>query len=162
MSRLFTKRLSKEIALYEETNFKFPNLILRPTDNLSVWYYIVYDLQDTPFSGGVYYGKVKLPSEYPLKPPDFYIYTPNGRFETGVKICTSFSGFHQDTYSSSWNIMTMLEGLISFMTDTNDTHGIGELRTPNETKVSLASASLNWNKNNGEFMKIFPDIDTLL
>lgn len=162
MTRLFQKRISKEIQMYQKEGFKFPNLILRHTDDLTVWYFIAYDLQDTPYEGGVYYGKIYLPKEYPLKPPDFVFYTPNGRFEVGKKICTSFSGYHQDTFSSSWNIMTMMEGMISFMTDANDISGIGSLKWSDNQKRKLAAASLEWNKTQDEFNKIFNDIDALL
>jgi ubiquitin-conjugating enzyme E2 J1 len=37
--------------------------------------------------GGIYHGRILLPSEYPFKPPSFLMLTPNGRFETGVKVC---------------------------------------------------------------------------
>lgn len=40
--------------------------------------------------GGIYHGRILLPSEYPFKPPSFLMLTPNGRFETGVKVT-----FHQ-------------------------------------------------------------------
>jgi hypothetical protein len=36
--------------------------------------------------GGIYHGRILLPSEYPFKPPSFLMLTPNGRFETGVKV----------------------------------------------------------------------------
>lgn len=162
MSRLFHKRISKEMQMYQIDNFSFPNLILRPTDDLTVWYFIVHDLQDTPYDTGVYYGNVYLPKEYPLKPPDFIFRTPNGRFEVGKKICTTFTGFHQDTYTSTWNIMTMMEGMISFMTDTVDVVGIGSLTSSEDEKKTFAAHSSDWNKRQEIFNTIFPDIDTLI
>jgi len=36
--------------------------------------------------GGIYHGRILLPPEYPFKPPSFIMLTPNGRFETGVKV----------------------------------------------------------------------------
>ncbi len=148
--------------MYERENFKYPNLILRVKDDLTKWYFIVYDLQDTPYEGGVYYGNVFLPTEYPLKPPDFMFHTPNGRFSVSTKICTTFTGYHKETYTSTWNIMTMMEGMISFMTDTEDIHGIGYIKCPDEEKKKLATASLAWNKTQDEFNKVFPDIDELI
>lgn len=162
-NKLCLKRLSKEIMMYKNENFKFPNLILRPQeDNLLKWYFIVYDLKDTPFENGIYFGKVLLPNEYPLKPPDFIFITPNGRFETDKKICTTFSAYHMETYTSTWNILTMMEGMISFMTDENPDKGVGYIDTSPQEKNQLAKDSLKWNLQNNEFRKIFHDINELI
>lgn len=161
-SKLCIKRLNKEILMYQKDNFKFPNLILRyHPDDILTWYFIIYDLSDTPFENGVFFGKVMLNEQYPLKPPDFIFITPNGRFETNKKICTTFSSYHLETYTSTWNIMTMLEGMISFMTDKNPENGVGSIVTSNHEKIQLANASLQWNKQNTLFNKIFPDSDNM-
>lgn len=161
MSRLFQKRINKEISMYQKDDFKFPNLILRPNyDNLHQWYFIVYDLKDSEYESGVYYGKVKLPPEYPLKPPSFQFNTPNGRFKTDTSICTTFSNFHQDTYTSTWNVMSMMQGMISFMTE--ESNGVGSISLTKKERRDIAKDSLDWNKKNKEFNKIFPDIDQLL
>jgi ubiquitin-protein ligase len=163
ISRLCSKRLNKEISMYKKENFSFPNLILRYNDDdILTWYFIVHDLQDTAFQGGVYFGKIMLHHEYPLKPPNFIFLTPNGRFETNKKICTTFSAYHQETYTSTWNILTMMEGMISFMTDINPEKGIGYINTTDIEKNTLANDSLSWNKNNELFKTIFHDIDELL
>lgn len=162
-TKLCMKRLQKEIQMYKNEEFKFPNLILRYDEsNILNWYFIVYDLVDTPFENGVYFGKISLPREYPLKAPDFVFITPNGRFETNKKICTTFSAFHQETYTSTWNIMTMMEGMISFMTDRNPERGIGSLITSDEEKTVFAQKSMEWNMGNSLFNDIFPDIKNLL
>lgn len=163
VSRLCLKRLNKEISMYQKENFSFPNLILRPKENdLLTWFFIVHDLQETPFEGGIYFGKILLDEQYPLKPPNFIFITPNGRFETNKKICTTFSAYHQETYTSTWNIMSMMEGMISFMTDKNPDKGIGSLETTDEEKCRLAKNSLEWNKSNDIFISTFNDIDTLI
>ena len=163
VSRLCLKRLNKEIAMYQKENFSFPNLILRPMENdILTWFFIVHDLQETPFDGGVYFGKILLNQEYPLKPPNFIFLTPNGRFKTNTKICTTFSAYHQETYTSTWNIMSMMEGMISFMTDKNPDKGIGSIETTDEEKCRLAKISLEWNKSNDIFISTFHDIDTLI
>ena len=162
VTKLCQKRVAKEIQLYAQDNFKFPNLILRNcSDNILLWYFIVHGLQDTPFVGGVYFGKIILHPEYPLKPPDFFFLTPNGRFQTNTKICTTFSSFHQDTYTSTWNILTMMEGLISLMTDTT-TDGIGSITTTDNEKHELAKCSMAWNKQLPLFGHVFGDVDSLL
>lgn len=149
--------------MYKNDNFKFPNLILRYNENdLLKWYFIVYDLKDTEFENGIYFGKIILPSEYPLRPPDFIFITPNGRFQTEKKICTTFSAYHQETYTSTWNILTMMEGMISFMTDLKPDIGLGSMESTTEDKKQFANSSLAWNLRNSEFIKIFPDINELI
>lgn len=158
MSTSFNKRLSKEVQLYKKDDFKFPNLILKPSDNLEIWYFIVYDLKDTEYENGVYLGKVILPPKYPFKAPDFQFLTPSGRFEINKKLCTSFTGYHQELYSPSWNIASMCAGLISFMTDSADlieSKGIGGISTNPEYKKEIANESRNYIKNNKLISNIF-------
>lgn len=159
MSSSFNKRLAKEIQLYQKDNFKFPNLILKPTeDNLALWYFVVYDLKDTDYENGVYLGKVMLPPKYPFKAPDFQFLTPSGRFEINKKLCTSFTGYHQELYSPSWNIASMCAGLISFMTDSIDrieSKGIGGISSTPEFKRETAKNSRDYIKNNKHILDIF-------
>lgn len=158
MSSSFNKRLAKEIQLYQKDNFKFPNLILKPTDNLGLWYFVVYDLKDTEYENGIYLGKVMLPHKYPFKAPDFQFLTPSGRFEINKKLCTSFTGFHQELYSPSWNIVSMCAGLISFMNDNynkQESKGIGGIDSTPEYKQQIAKESRNYIKNNPSIFDIF-------
>ena len=158
MSAVFNKRLNKEIQLYKLSNFIFPNLILQPTEDLTLWYFIVYDLKETEYENGIYLGKVKLPDKYPFKAPDFYFLTPSGRFEINKRLCTSFTGYHQELYSPSWNIASMCAGLISFMTDSfdnPDSKGIGGISTTFEFKRNCAYNSKNYIKTNNNILNIF-------
>lgn len=162
MTSIFHKRIQNEIKLYKKDNFIFPNLYLRPnTNNLQEWFFIVYDLKETLFENGIYFGKILLPNTYPLKPADFIFITPNGRFEVGKKICTSFSGFHPESHTSTWNILTMMQGIISFMTDKQDIQGLGFEESTDEQKRELAKRSSDWNKQNSLFKNIFEDFDNL-
>jgi ubiquitin-protein ligase len=159
MSSSFNKRLSKEIQLYQKDNFIFPNLILKPSeDNLGLWYFVVYDLKDTEYDTGIYLGKVILPPKYPFKAPDFQFLTPSGRFEINKKLCTSFTGYHQELYSPSWNIVSMCAGLISFMTDSADlveSKGIGGMSSTTEFKQQTAKDSKNYIRTNPFVYNIF-------
>ena len=38
--------------------------------------------------GGVYHGRILVPADYPMKPPDIIVLTPNGRFSE--IFCRSF------------------------------------------------------------------------
>jgi len=169
MNRLFTKRIQKELAICRRDNFTYPNLYVRPLESdLKKWYFLVYNLVDTDFDGGVYFGVMTLPDEYPIKAPDFKFFTPNGRFETGRKICTDFTAFHQSSYSSSQTIVTMLHGVVSFMTDPqfdsdgrviNDTTGVGGIKTDSATKKQLAAKSIAWNKSDPLYQSVFGDFN---
>lgn len=160
-SKLFLKRVSAEYKRCQESDFKYPNLFLRPLeDDLSEWYFIVCDLKDTQYEGGYYFGVILLPKAYPIKPPDFKFFTPNGRFEVGKKICTDFTGFHPESYSSGQGIVAMTQGMISFMLE--DSNGIGSIKTEKMECQELAKSSLSWNKSDELFNKVFPDFDKLL
>ncbi|THD18111.1 Ubiquitin-conjugating enzyme E2 J1 [Fasciola hepatica] len=106
-------------------------------DNLFEWHFTIRGPEDTDFSGGVYHGRILLPSEYPMKPPNIVLLTPNGRFETHRKICLSISGYHPESWRPSWSIRTALLAIIGFM----PTHGagaIGSLDLPSEERKLLA------------------------
>ena len=72
-------------------------------------------LSPLPSLSGVYHGRIILPPEYPMKPPNIVILTPNGRFEVGTKICLSVSAHHPEEWKPSWGIRTILLALASFM-----------------------------------------------
>ena len=65
--------------------------------------------------GGIYHGRILLPPDYPFKPPSFMLLTPNGRFETGVKICLSISSHHPEHWQPSWSVRTALTALVAFL-----------------------------------------------
>jgi ubiquitin-conjugating enzyme E2 J2 len=60
---------------------------------------------ETPYAGGVYWGKLVFPPEYPYKPPSIRMLTPSGRFKPGERICLSISDFHPDTYVFSFPLV---------------------------------------------------------
>ena len=76
--------------------------------------------------GGIYHGRILLPSEYPFKPPEFILLTPNGRWETSTKICLSISSHHPEHWQPSWSVRTALLALIGFM-PTSSNGAIGSL-----------------------------------
>lgn len=44
-------------------------------DNLFEWHFTIRGPEDTPFHGGIYHGRILLPSEYPMKPPNILLLT---------------------------------------------------------------------------------------
>jgi len=84
-----------------------------------------------------------VPAEYPMKPPDIIVLTPNGRFEVGKKICLSISGFHPETWQPSWSIRTALLAIIGFM-PTPGQGTIGSLDYTPDERRGLARRSIDW------------------
>ncbi|GAA36417.2 ubiquitin-conjugating enzyme E2 J1, partial [Clonorchis sinensis] len=138
----YGKRWLLNVSGARATNFFLECLVERlgAWDNLFEWHFTIRGPEDTEFSGGVYHGRILLPSEYPMKPPNIVLLTPNGRFETHRKICLSISGYHPESWRPSWSIRTALLAIIGFM----PTHGagaIGSLDLPAEERKALARTS---------------------
>jgi ubiquitin-conjugating enzyme E2 J2 len=125
-------------------------------NNLTIWYFLIKGLKDTPFEDGEYIFKLKAPDQFPHKPPSFEFCTPNGVYDIGGKICISVGEFHANdkpgsTGSYGWRpslgmygfANEVLNGLINYkFLD----HGIRILSTATETKKKLASESIEYNK----------------
>ncbi|RYG46708.1 hypothetical protein EON67_09250, partial [archaeon] len=62
-------------------------------DNIFIFHYAMEGPLATPFEGGMYHGVLKFPDEYPMKPPSVIMYTPNGRFQPGQRICLTISDY---------------------------------------------------------------------
>jgi len=112
-------------------------------DNLFEWHFTIRGPRGTEFEGGIYHGRILLPSEYPLKPPHIILLTPNGRFQTNKKICLSVSAHHPETWQPSWSIRTVLIALISFM-PTPGEGAIGSLDYKPDERKRLAAISKSW------------------
>ncbi|CAD5120400.1 DgyrCDS8970 [Dimorphilus gyrociliatus] len=132
------KRLMKEAEELSESTDQYHAQPL--DDNLFEWHFTIRGPADSEFEGGLYHGRIILPTEYPMKPPSIFFVTPNGRFEVHKKICLSISGYHPETWQPSWSIRTALLAIIGFM----PTHGrgaIGSLEYPKEQRKKLAKKS---------------------
>eukprot|EP01018_Ginkgo_biloba_P013877 Gb_31982 [translate_table: standard] len=106
-------------------------------DNIFEWQFAIRGPQDTEFEGGIYHGRIQLPSDYPLKPPSFMLLTPNGRFETQTKICLSISNYHPEHWQPSWSVRAALVALIAFM-PTKPEGAVGSLEYTKEERHALA------------------------
>lgn len=135
------KRLMREaVELRDATEDYFAQPL---EDNLFEWHFTVRGPPDSEFEGGFYHGRIILPPEYPMKPPNIIVLTPNGRFEVSTKICLSISGHHPETWQPSWSIRTALLAIIGFMpTPARGTVGSMDY-TPEERRM-LAKKSLKW------------------
>eukprot|EP00597_Dinobryon_sp_UTEXLB2267_P006539 CAMPEP_0170065066 /NCGR_PEP_ID=MMETSP0019_2-20121128/5297_1 /TAXON_ID=98059 /ORGANISM="Dinobryon sp., Strain UTEXLB2267" /LENGTH=289 /DNA_ID=CAMNT_0010271851 /DNA_START=57 /DNA_END=926 /DNA_ORIENTATION=- len=109
-------------------------------ENMFEWHFTIRGPSDTPFEGGMYHGRILLPSEYPFKPPNIVFLTKNGRFETGTKICLSISAYHEESWQPAWGVRTMLEAIISFL-PSEGAGAIGALDWTPEERKKLAIES---------------------
>lgn len=135
------KRLFREAKELQESTEEYYAQPL--DDNLFEWHFTVRGPVDTEFDGGVYHGRIILPADYPMKPPNIIFLTANGRFETNKKICLSISGHHPETWQPSWSIRTALLAIIGFMpTPANGT--IGSLDYTAPERQILAKKSVNY------------------
>eukprot|EP00039_Didymoeca_costata_P007314 m.98455 g.98455 ORF g.98455 m.98455 type:complete len:284 (-) comp13637_c1_seq4:1929-2780(-) len=112
-------------------------------DNIFEWHFTIRGPPDTPYENGRYHGRIILPVEYPLKPPNIVILTPNGRFEVGTKICLTISAHHPESWQPSWSIRTVLMALISFL-PTEGKGAIGAVEYPDDERRRLARKSRTW------------------
>ncbi len=71
-------------------------------ENIFNWHFVIRGPPDSDFEGGVYCGRIQLPSDYPYKPPNIILDTPNGRFRQGEKICLSISAYHPEKWHPAW------------------------------------------------------------
>lgn len=74
-------------------------------------HYVITGTEGTPYEGGYYHGKLKFPTEYPLRPPAVLMLTPSGRFKTNRRLCLSMSDFHPESWNPMWSVSTILTGL---------------------------------------------------
>lgn len=94
----------------------------------------------TAFEGGIYHGRILLPVEYPFKPPNFMLLTPNGRFETLTKICLSITSYHAEHWQPSWSVRTALTAIRAFMVTPSE-GALGGIDFSEEQRRELAEKS---------------------
>lgn len=157
------KRLRKELIQLEKEKrlCKAPDFSAVPSeDNLLEWYFTVNGSKDTAFEGGVYFGKLLFPEDYPASPPAIIFMTPSGRFETDMPLCiTTISSFHPETWCASQTTGVILQALISFMSDDDPNH-IGAAREMSfanrvELQKKYAIESQAYNSRNETYVKLF-------
>ncbi|XP_076933697.1 ubiquitin-conjugating enzyme E2 32-like [Bidens hawaiensis] len=130
------KRILQEVKeMQSNPSDDFMSLPLE--ENIFEWQFAIRGPSDTEFEGGIYHGRIQLPSEYPFKPPSFMLLTPNGRFETQTKICLSISNHHPEHWQPSWSVRTALTALIAFM-PTNPNGALGSLDYKKDERRALA------------------------
>ena len=110
-------------------------------DDFFDWHFVLRGPPGTAFEGGLYHGRILLPPDYPLKPPNIMFLTPNGRFQIRKKICLSISAYHPEEWQPAWGIRTILEALISFF-PTKGEGAVGALDWSAKERKALVPKSL--------------------
>lgn len=96
--------------------------VLVKRDGILDFHFVIYNL-DGDYKNGFYYGLLQLHENYPFAAPKLFFYTPSGRFELNMPICTSFTHYHQESWTSAWNVRSLLLGTVSFMTSDEASYG---------------------------------------
>ena len=147
LSPITLKRISGEIKNFNKN--KPDNITIYPNpDNILEIYFLIVGEEYSAFKDGEYICKLKHDPQYPLKAPDYYVLTPNGRFEINKKICLTNSAYHQSSWApAAWNLLTLLNGFHSIWhsTDKEDKIGISHLRLCDEKIKSFAKNSVSFN-----------------
>ena len=72
-----------------------------------------------------------------------------------MPICTSFTNYHQESWTSAWNVRTLILATISFMYSDEPSYGCRQ--DSHEARVGMARSSLQHNFKNPEFVELFGD-----
>jgi ubiquitin-protein ligase len=143
ISKLTQKRLAGELKLLQKEPLELVDTYPDEKDTL-LWYFLVRGIEDSDYAGGFFIGKIIHNPEYPVKPPDFMMLTPNGRFDFEKKICLTNSSYHLESWSAAWNIRTMLLAFLSIMAD-DSTSGISHIKESPTKRKQLAKDSIKYN-----------------
>ncbi|CZT52820.1 related to non-canonical ubiquitin conjugating enzyme 1 [Rhynchosporium secalis] len=151
------KRILREAQ--ELANSPSPDFHAAPASDSDLfdWHFTLRGPPSSPFSAGIYHGRIVLPPTYPLRPPSFRFLTPSGRFEVNREICLSISGHHEETWMPAWGVRTALVALRSFM-ETDVKGQLGGMECSAKEREAIAGQTPGWKcgvcaKSNGEIMK---------
>jgi len=139
-----TRRLLKESSdLHKNPS---PYFTASPTSdtNLHDWHFTLAGPPSSPYSQGLYHGRITFPATYPLRPPSFRFLTPSGRFEVNREICLSISGHHEETWQPAWGVRTALLAIRSEIFGSESQGQVGGMEGSEELRREYARLSLDW------------------
>ena len=157
------RRLMKEAT--ELTTAPSPDFHAAPTSdtNLYDWHFTLRGPPSpSPYSHGLYHGRISFPPTYPLRPPSFRFLTPSGRFEVNREICLSISGAHEDGWQPAWGVRTALLAIRGVM-GAEAGGQVGGVDVPDGVRRALARESRDWScavcgKCNGEILRELDEV----
>lgn len=144
ISIIQSKRFAGEKKLLEKEPLSNMSAYQDDTNPL-LWYIYIKGQKDTPYYGGEYIGKIVHSPEYPAKPPKFFMMTPNGRFELEREICLTISQHHPESWSSNWNIKSIMIAFYSIFLDDKEV-GASFVKSSDEEKKAFAMSSQSYNQ----------------
>ena len=110
---------------------------IQPIDgNMFEWHFTLRGMTGSIYEGGLFHGCFKIPNDYPLKPPDMYMFNNSGRYETNKKICLTFTSFHQEEWTPAWTLRSMMEALCAYFVI--DDNGIGSIKSTDSERKLIA------------------------
>jgi ubiquitin-conjugating enzyme E2 J2 len=162
INKITIKRINGDMKAFEKAAPQYFDVLSNPANILEI-NFIMWGRESTPYEGGQYIGKIVHNPEYPRKAPDYYMLTPNGRFEINKKICLTNSSFHNyDWAPAAWNLVTILEGFSSVWHSEikEDKVGVSHItNTSDETLKDMAKKSLQYNTMHlNELYSKFPKV----
>lgn len=158
MANKSVKRLGRELEKIgsDGTNGTHEVIVRADAENIHRWYFVLRNLEGV-YEGGVYLGEINFPDNYPFKAPTIKMITPNGRFEVGKTICTTFSHYHPEEWSPKWSGFGMVYGLLSFLYE-EDEEGVAGIKLSDNERKRLAVKSKLFNAENGVFVEYFSEL----
>ena len=158
------KRIANELRRLKKEKLEFIQAFQDET-NRYIFYFLFVGCDDSDYKNGYYIGKIILSPDYPEKPGDFMILTPNGRFEINRKLCLSNSGYHSDQWTPTWTITNMLIGLFSIfngedIVNGRKQHSLGHLYDSPAVRKIYAKDSIMYNLSH--YKNIFINFDQFI
>jgi ubiquitin-conjugating enzyme E2 J2 len=142
LSNFTLKRFEGDIKLLKKDPLEF--IDASPSENVLTWHFLIRGQSGSHYENGWYIGEINFPEDYPQKPPNFMMLTPNGRFTAGKKICMTNTGYHSDQWSPMWNMHAILMGFCSIMLEDVDS-GISHIKMSKSERKQFADDSVEYN-----------------
>ena len=148
LSVLTLKRLAGDLKLLKKEPLEYIDTY-PDEQNILLWWFVVKGPEDSPYRGGYFIGQIQHNKDYPIKPPELIMITPNGRFAVDLKICLTNSSYHPESWTAAWNMRLFLIGFLSIMMDNTST-GIAHLSDCDSVKARpiFAKKSIEFNMAN--------------
>jgi len=146
------KRIHRELTDFRTAPPPFVPKMAVDETNMRHLYFLIEGPDDSPFKGGEYVMRVELPNDYPMSAPVLRMLTPSGRFEVDKSICTTFTHFHPESWSPTYNFSNIMVSFVSFMLEPQDPKhhvAVGGMYASEETQREYALTSKEWNKKKG-------------